>query len=310
MEIGITGANGFIGNLLVTKHLKLGDKVHVLSRNKDLLDNRVSNHFGDLLDEESLISFVCDIEVLYHCAAEINDESKMKAINIEGTRNLIKAAYGKIRHWVQLSSVGVYGPVYKGIVTEEQNYNPINEYEKTKLMSDLLILEATKSKVFTSTILRPSNVFGSEMRNQSLFDLITAVDKGYYFFIGDKGASANYIAVENVIEALYLAATNSNAENKIYNISDWCTMEYFISLISEKLLKPFPKFRIPANLMFCLAHITAFIPRNLLTISRVKAMNNRCIYSTLKIERELNFKLKYTIEQGVDDLIKKYKLKV
>lgn len=310
MVVGITGASGFIGSLLVQRHLELGDNVHVLSRNKVVLDCRVSNHFGDLLDVDSLNSFVSTIEVLYHCAAEISDESKMKAINVEGTRNLIKAASGRIRHWVQLSSVGVYGPVHKGVVTEEHSYNPINEYEKTKLMSDFLILEATKNKVFTSTILRPSNVFGSEMKNQSLFDLITAVNKGYFFFIGDKGASANYIAVENVVEALYLSATNPIAENKIYIISDWCTFEIFIGIISEKLLKPTPKFRLPANLMLGLAYITAFIPRNPLTISRLNALSTKCIYSTLKIEKELNFKRNYTIEQGLSDLIKKYKLKV
>lgn len=309
MDIGITGANGFIGSLLVQKHLEFGDRVHVLSRNREAADDRVYNHFGDLLDLDSLNSFVSNIEVLYHCAAEINDESKMKAINIEGTRNLIKAASGKIRHWVQLSSVGVYGPVYHGIITEEQAYNPINEYEKTKLKSDLLILEATKNKVFTSTIVRPSIVFGDKMRNRSLYDLIATVDKGCYFFIGKKGASANYVPVENVIEVLYLSGTNPNAVNEIYNISEWCTMEYFIGIISEKLMKPIPKVRFPLKLLLFLAQITSFVPRNPLSISRVKALSNRSIYSTMKIEKGLGFKPKQTIEQGVENLIKRYKEK-
>lgn len=308
MKVGITGAAGFIGSLLVEKHLRLGDSVHVLSRKKANLSDKVNFHLGDLLDANSLESFVSDIDVLYHCAAEIRDESKMKAVNVEGTRNLIAASSGKIKHWVQLSSVGVYGPVSSGVITEEQSYTPINEYERTKLDADLLVLEAAKNKAFTYTIIRPSIVFGAKMRNKSLFELIKTIDKGFYFFIGNKGASANYVPVENIIEALYLAATNAKAVNGIYNVSNWCTIEDFIGFISKELQKPFPKFRVPIKPIIFLAKITSFIPRNPLTISRLNALSNRSVYSTKKIEKELNFKPVYTMEKGIEGLIKEYKL--
>jgi nucleoside-diphosphate-sugar epimerase len=116
-------------------------------------------YFGDLSIIRSLTEFVKNIDVLYHCAAELIDESKMETTNVLGTETLIKAASGKVLHWVQLSSVGVYGPIGKGLITEDQLYNPINAYEKSKLQSDLLVLKATEQRLFTSTIIRPSNVF-------------------------------------------------------------------------------------------------------------------------------------------------------
>ncbi|MCR9183344.1 MAG: NAD-dependent epimerase/dehydratase family protein [Flavobacteriaceae bacterium] len=307
MEIGITGASGFIGNLLVKKHLKLGDKVHVLSRKNESNIKGVRFHSGNLLDIKSLDSFVENIDVLYHCAAEIKDESKMQSVNVEGTKNLISKSSGKIRHWVQLSSVGVYGPIYSGVVTEDYPYNPMNEYERTKLESDLLVLEASKNNIFTTSIIRPSNVFGSDMRNTSLFELIKSIDKGYYFFIGNKGASANYVTVDNVVEALYLAAINPNAINQIYNISSWCTIEDYIGIIAEQLKKPAPKLRIPIKPITFIAKITSIIPKNPLTLSRLNALTNRSVYSIKKIENELNYIPVKTIEQGIADIIKQYK---
>lgn len=309
MKIGVTGGNGFIGRLLVNKHIELGDEVIVLSRNKERDIKGATLSVGDLSVEDSLIEFVKDLDVLYHCAAEIIDELKMEATNVMGTNNLIKAASGQIQHWVQLSSVGVYGPIGSGIITENQKYNPINKYEKSKLKSDLLVLEATENRLFTSTIIRPSNVLGAKMKNNSLFELIKTIDKGFYFFIGKKGASANYITVENVVESLYLAATNIKAINQIYNVSDWSTIEDFVNNITNHLQKSAIKYRIPIKLMIFLAKITSFIPNNLLTVSRLMALSNMSKYSTKKIEVELSYSPKNTNNNGLEGLVREYRLR-
>lgn len=310
MKVAITGATGFIGKLLVEKHLGLGDEVNILSRRKKAdvtFHNKVNYFFGDLSDVNTLKDFTKNVDVLYHCAAEIREESKMKLINVEGTKNLIEAASRNIKHWVQLSSVGVYGPIYSGVVNETQPYNPINEYEITKLKSDLLVLEASKTEGFTNTIVRPTIVFGSEMRNASLFQLIKTIQKGYYFFVGQEGASANYVPVENVIEAIYLSGTNPNAINKIYNISSWITIEKFIRTIAEELNVPNPKFRFPIGMIKLLAKIFSFIPKNPLTVARVNALSNRTIYSISKIENELGYLPVANVEDSIRKLVKFYK---
>ena len=40
--------------------------------------------------------FITNIDVLYHCAAEIRDESNMHNINVQGTKNLIKTSANEI----------------------------------------------------------------------------------------------------------------------------------------------------------------------------------------------------------------------
>jgi nucleoside-diphosphate-sugar epimerase len=309
MKIAITGASGFIGKLLVEKHLFLNDEVHVLTRKKDVFHNHQNLiiHNGSFADSAILEVFLKNADVLYHCAAEIKDEFKMDFVNVEGTKKLISAAKNNIKHWVQLSSVGVYGPISSGIVSETQSYNPINKYEQTKLQSDLLVLDATKNNFFTSTIIRPSNVFGASMSNQSLFQLIQKIDQQIYFFIGKKGASANYVPVENVIEALYLAATNPNAKNGIYIISNWCTIEDFVNNIAKELGKPLPNRRISIGFIKFVAKLTSFIPRNPLTVTRVAALSNRVIYETTKIKKELDYKSVVTVEETIKKLVHFYK---
>lgn len=310
MKVSITGATGFIGKLLVKKHIDLGDEVHVLTRNPQNnfeYSKQVQVHIGDLSDLQSLVAFVKDTDVLYHCAAEIRNESIMKLINVEGTKNLIQAASGEIKHWVQLSSTGVYGPIYSGRINENQVYNPINEYEKTKLDSDFLVLDAAEKKMFTYTILRPSNVFGFQMTNQSIFQLVKMIDKGFYFFVGPKGASANYVSVENVIEALYLVAIKPKAKNQIYIISSWCTVEEFVANIANALQKPNPKIRFSIDGIKLIARLTAFIPKNPLTVSRINALSNRVIYETAKIESELEFKEVVTVKSTIKTLVEFYR---
>ena len=123
MLVGITGGTGFIGRALVRRHLAAGDTVRLLSRrlgDNVALPDTVQAFHGDLTGAVgSLVPFVDGVDVLYHCAGEIRDLTRMYSVHVTGTKNLCFAAGHRIGHWVQLSSVGAYGPQYSGIVTEE-----------------------------------------------------------------------------------------------------------------------------------------------------------------------------------------------
>lgn len=311
MKIAITGATGFIGKYLVLKHLEMGDEVHIMSRKKHTsfdFPKLVKIFNADLLDKKEVLDlFVENVDILYHCAAEIRDESKMVKVNVEGTNNLIQSAKGKVKHWVQLSSTGVYGHILSGNVTENQKLNPMNTYEKSKVASDKLVIEAGLNYFFSYSILRPSNVFAPDMRNQSLFQLIKAIDKGLFFFIGPKGANANYIPVENVVYALTLLGKDERAKGNIYNLSDSLPIESFIGLIAMMLNKSTPKMRMPLYLMKGLGLIGNLIPGSPLTLGRVDALSTRVKYENILIEKELNYTPVISIENGIEHLVATYK---
>lgn len=313
MLVGITGGSGFIGKTLVEKHIANGDDVRILTRyaSTKFKHNRINMYYGDLTGSvDKLASFVENVDVLYHCAGETRDENKMYETHLIGTKNLCEAAKNKIGHWVQLSSVGVYGPQSDGVITEKTLENPVGVYELTKLMSDQIVMDYTSNNAFTSTILRPSNIYGSTMKNQSIFQLIKMIDMGLFFFVKDaERASANYIHVDNVVEALLMCGIESPSKLNVYNLSDQCTFWSFIDIISCELGCPKPRLRISERFLRKCAPFFDLIPGFPLTTSRINAMTGRSIYSINKIQRSLGYVHSVSIEDGIRQLVKEWKKK-
>lgn len=305
MIVAITGATGFIGKRLLQTHLSLGDEVRYLTRSGNQLDSRAAMFRGDLSGPVSeLENFLDGVDVLYHCAAELLDESSMHVTNVLGTENLIAAARGKIKRWVQLSSTGVYGrPRGNHVVEESSPLAPVNTYERTKLESDQLVLAATENGEFDSVILRPSNVYGPDMSNQSLFGLIRMVQRGLFFYIGKPGALANYVHVRNVVDALVLCAHHDLPHRgAAYIVSDCCTMEDFIGDIAQALGVASPRLRLPEWLVRTVACAGGVVPRFPLTPSRVDALTSRVSYSDQLLRKNLGYGHKVSIGEGIMEL--------
>jgi nucleoside-diphosphate-sugar epimerase len=311
MIVAITGGTGFIGSGLVLRHLAMGDIVRLLSRQSIAKLGTVEipvSHPGDLINDNfDPTTFVDGADVLYHCAGEIVSQPKMHLLHVLGTQKLIRAARGKIGKWVQLSSVGAYGPQNGGVITEITSPNPFGVYEKTKLASDNLVSKAIQESAFLGTILRPSNVFGEKMNNQSIYHMIAMIKKGLFFFIGKPGASANYIYVDNIVEGLIRCGEKSEGKGEIYNLSDYCTIEKFVSIISENLDKPPPRLRFPGPVVGFASKVFEKIPGFPLTSSRVAALLNRSVYSIKKIQQELGYAHLVSIEEGLVKLIAEFK---
>ena len=309
MNVAITGGTGFIGRKLVQRHFKRGDHVRVLSRRPLVvsgLPESVEWFEGDLTTCDGILPFVDGVDVLYHCAGQLTDESSMRRLHVGGTKVLLEGASKRIGHWVQLSSVGVYGPVSTGIITEQSPLKPVGEYEVTKAESDELVINAARQGVFSCSILRPSNVYGEDMTNQSLFDFIALIDRGLFFFVGNKGASSNYIHVDNVVEGLICCGTMQGAKNKTFNLSDHCSMERFVGIISTELGCKYPKVRLPKVIFRVMAGIMGKLPGFPLTLSRVDALTTRSIYSIGYIQKELGYQHVVSMEEGVKRLISHY----
>lgn len=312
MIVSITGGTGFIGRKLVLRHLAQGDSVRVLTRRNNVdgapeLPSAAQLCRGDLLRGNDVLSaFVEGADVLYHCAAEIRDEPRMLAVNVVGTHNLIQAASGKIGRWVQLGSIGVHGNQPGGVVTEESLLNPGNAYERSKAESDRLVMEAGNGRAFAYSILRPSNVFGLGMANQSLFQWIAMVNRGLFFFVGKSGASANYIHVDNVVEALVRCATLPQAQGRIYNLSDHSSVEQFVTTLAAALGQAPPRLRLPQPLAKGLSNTFGRLPGFPLTPSRVNALNNRTVYPITRIQHELGYAHVISMEDGIRQLVAAY----
>lgn len=309
MLVAVTGGSGFIGRRLVEARVALGDRVRVLTRKRDhsSMPRGIEVFEGDLLDRSSLDAFVRDADLLYHCAAEIKDESLMREVNVRGTELLLEAARGNVRRWVQLSSVGAYGPRRHGVVTEDSLERPENAYEKSKTMADTLVRRAAAKRAFEAVLLRPSIVYGEGMPNQSLYTLFSMIERGLFFFIGARGASANYVHVEDVVRALVSCGTHDAAAGRTYNLSDWCTIDEMVESVAEALVRPPPRWRLPETPVRWLASLMSRVPAIPLTKSRVDALTSRTRYPATRLADELGFEIEVPISLGMERLARAWK---
>lgn len=308
MIVAITGGTGFIGEKLVGRHLEQGDTVRILSRKPIPFSTTAYGDaipfYADLASGEcDLTEFVSGVDVLYHCAGEVRNPDLMHALHVDGTSRLIAAAAGNVGRWVQLSSVGAYGAIAKGVVTEDTPLAPVGPYEVSKTISDELVTRASAKGDFNCTILRPSNVYGPTMSNQSLFQLIAMINRGLFLFIGEPGAAANYIHVNNVIDALVLCGGSKQDRTRVYNLSDTCTLEHLVGCVSSLLGRRPTRLRISERWARMATNLLSGLPGFPLSQSRINALTARASYSTTRIAEELGYAHKLSIEEGLKQMV-------
>ena len=310
MIVAITGGTGFIGKKLVARLVERGDTVRLLTRQPEVSvqSSRVKILACDLVSAgvNELSAMLDGVDVLYHCAGQLTNTQAMGALHVDATRKLVAAASGRVGHWVQLSSVGVYGQVRDGFITEEAALNPAGQYEITKTESDRIVIDGANRGGYSFSILRPSNVFGAGMTNQSLFGMIAMIDRGLFFYIGKPGASANYIHVDNVAEGLIRCATMEAARGGVFNLSDHRTLEQFVGTIAVALGRPAPRLRIPEAIARLVGGTLGRLPHFPLTQSRVNALVIRSQYPISRIQQALGYRHVTSMDDGLRELVEAY----
>nr|WKF58543.1 N-acetyl-alpha-D-glucosaminyl-diphospho-ditrans,octacis-undecaprenol 4-epimerase [Paraburkholderia busanensis] len=300
MHVSLTGASGFIGRRLVEQLLNAGASVTILTRGDAPagLAGRVRVVRGDLCrSEDDLAPLLTDCDTLFHCAGELYRPELMEALHVGGTRRLLAAAQrnaarrGTPLHWVQLSSVGAYGPPGRPnetrVVEEDYPLAPVGPYEVTKTRSDELVTDAGATGFLTYTIVRPTNVFGESMTNTSLRGLLSMIRKRLFFYIGESGAMANYVHVDDVVAALLACGTQAAASNRVFNVANDCSLEELAISCAQALGVASPWLRLPEGLARLAARCGSVLPRFPLTQERVNALVGRTTYSSQRIRDEL-----------------------
>jgi nucleoside-diphosphate-sugar epimerase len=142
------------------------------------------------------------------------------------------------------------------------------------------------------------------MSNTSLRLLGRYIARGLFFFIGPPGGSANYVEVSNVVDALVLCGRRPGAFARIYNLSDWCTVEDFAGAIAAALGVSPPTRRLPETPTRVLARLMSRVPRFPLRESRVNALVDRSRFSTDRIEHELGYRHGLSLALGLQRFFK------
>ena len=171
MKILVTGGCGFKGHVLVPKLLARGYEVVVI----DTL------WFGNFLEKHSRLNIIqidirnlaiehfTDVDIVIHLASIANDpcgdlNSKLTwEVNALATMTLVECAKSAgVNQIIYASSGSVYGVSDAANVTEELPLKPISDYNKTKMISERILLSYFDHMKIQ--ILRPATVCGVSPR--------------------------------------------------------------------------------------------------------------------------------------------------
>jgi dihydroflavonol-4-reductase len=163
----VTGATGFIGGKLVAELTRRGHAVRALvrptSKGEGLEGERITAIEGDIRDQSSLHRGMEGCSAVFHLAAYAKnwarDPRTFFELNVEGTRNLLRAARSVGVERVVLTSTTVtFGPTPPGVVGDESmpriTARFFTEYEESKTVAEREALRSGCRAVRSHGILR------------------------------------------------------------------------------------------------------------------------------------------------------------
>jgi nucleoside-diphosphate-sugar epimerase len=290
----VTGATGFIGKRLVDRLLEDEADVRILTRRKSgwpgAWVGRVDVRQGDLSDRIALSHQVRGCSAVLHLAGELRDPTKMRAVNVEGTGNLLEACRAAgVGNVVYLSSVGVIGARGSATVDEETVCSPKGEYERSKHDAERLALDWSAREKIPLTVLRPTTVFGERsataVGSDSMLAWLRAIRRRRFVFF-DREAVANYVYSGDVAEACQIAS--SQRLSGVFVVADSCSLGAFVAAAASAMCVPAPRRFVPATVGYAVALVMqagAMVVgrRSPLTVNRIRALSSRTRYSAERL---------------------------
>jgi nucleoside-diphosphate-sugar epimerase len=313
MKVLVTGASGFIGRRLAGELAGRGHDVACLVRRTSLTaplrDIGATLVVGDLADAVSLDRAVAGRDRVFHLAGVVQavDEAAFERCNAGGTRNLVEAclrASPRPGRFVLVSSIAAAGPnASERPATEDDPPRPVSAYGRSKLAAERAVLEAAAR--MPVTVVRPPNVLGPG--SKELEQAIRLARRRIVPAIGDGRPRTSVIDVDDLVEALVLAAESPRSAGRTYYVTDGRAYAWpeITAAIAEELgvrgfrvRVPFAVQLLAASLAEAAAGLTRRPPR--LTREIVRAgRDSFWIYDGSKIERELGFRPRFSMRDSV-----------
>jgi nucleoside-diphosphate-sugar epimerase len=309
----VSGANGFVGSHLVDYLIEKNFEVRCIVRkssNLQWLEGKDVKIFNcGLFDKEGLREAFKEVNYVFHVAGVVKakDEEGYFKGNVEATKVLLEVASEfkeKIKKFVVVSSQTVSGPSIDGKpVTEEMNPNPLTTYARSKLKQEQLALSF--KDIFPVTICRAPAIYGE--RDSEIFIYFQVFNRGLTTMIGFDKKELSLLHVADLAEGLYLAAISDKSNGEIYFISSekFYNWDEVGEITSKVLGKKAFRVRIPHFIVFIIAAFAQFFAKfsskpATLNIEKAKDLTQRYwICDTSKAMRELDYRQKVSIEEGI-----------
>ncbi len=307
MKVGITGGAGYIGSTLIKELLSRKHEVvsvdnETIGSYEYLIENEIADedHLikGDIREVDLLEKHWKDCDVIAHLAALPglvpcnNKPEEAVSVNVYGTYNVLKAANKLgIKRIVFCSSAAVYGKPRKLPVTEKHELNPLNLYGVTKLSGEKILNMFNLNEGLSTVNLRFGNIYGVGLYTRwdtVIPKFVKQALKGEQLTIyGDGESSRDFVHVKDITNAIILSISTPKIGGETFNVGgETLNINELAKIVEEEVEKIVGKKVESKNTP----------PR----LGETKEFS----YDLTHIKSRLGFKNQYTVEDGVNELVK------
>ena len=314
----VSGATGFLGGRLAVLLRDRGFRVRALARRtsdtRRLVEAGIDIVEGDVTDPASLTSAMAGARVVFHTAGKVTDwapRHEFFRANVTGTANVVSACRSAgVRRLVHVSSLTVLGLPRSGeTVTEDTPpaHSVDDAYSQSKMEGERLVLAADGVGGLSTTVVRPGAIWGKG--DVTIVPRIVALLRQRRMVLVGSGANViGLVHVDNMAEALLLAAQAPAAAGQVYHVTDGeeITAREAIDALAAAAGVPPPRVALPFAVVFSVAALVEVAARLSGRTSppaltrygvRFVACDNR--YDISKARRELGYRPSVTFRAGV-----------
>ncbi len=225
----VTGATGFAGQYIAPALARGGYEVHgtTFAHPAKPAGGIVAVHAVDLTDAQAVSSLVETVRPTHivHLAAISfvghGDVGEIYATNVVGTRNLLKAA-SELSETPQsvllMSSANIYGNSEKGVLDENEPFNPANDYAVSKVAMELMARQFADR--LPLSVVRPFNYTGRGQGTNFLVPKIVShfIARADHIELGNIDVSRDFSDVRTVADICLRLLASPAAGGQTVNI--------------------------------------------------------------------------------------------
>ncbi|MSO54708.1 MAG: NAD-dependent epimerase/dehydratase family protein [Rhodospirillales bacterium] len=308
MTVLVTGGSGFVGSAVVRYLLAKGLAVRALvratssRRHFDGLGAEIA--IGSLDDPTALADAARGCDGLFHLAADYRmwarDPNEMFRTNVEGTRNVLRAAANAgARRIVYTSSVATLGRAADGESSTEDTPSAIEgmigPYKRSKYLAEAEVQRLVAEEQLPVVIVNPSAPIGPrDARPTPTGRMVIEAASGRMPCYVDTGL--NIVHVDDCAAGHWLAFERGRIGERYILGGENLTLLEIATRISRLTGHAPPRFRIPHGAVLPVAYAAEawarWIGRGepLITVSGVQLSRKKMFFSIDKAKRELDYR--------------------